>query len=106
MPKTDTAPYIIHYQFEWEYDESPRLLVHQLYTDEDGYLMVETDTILDRYDFTDEDIWELLSTHDLKDLGDFYTDEFLSPENLLTLGLPANAHAWVEALLKGIEVNA
>lgn len=102
MPKT---PYIIHYQFEWEYDESPRLLLHQLYEDPQGVMSVETDTILDRYDFTDEDIWELLSSHDIKDLGDFYVDDFQDLETMLTYELPTNANAWVEAVMKGTLTN-
>ncbi len=96
MPKTQTQ-YIIHYQFEWEYDPSPRLLLHKLY-EEDGDTMADTDIIIDRYDFTDEDVWELLSTHDIKDLGDFYASEFLSPESMLTLELPTQAEAWVKSL--------
>jgi hypothetical protein len=101
MAKTQ---YIIHYQYEWEYDPSPRLLLHELY-EEDGYLMADTDTIIDRYDFTEEDITELLATHDLKDLGDFYVDDFLSPESMLTLELPTQANAWVEAVMKGTLTN-
>ncbi len=103
MPKTQTQ-YIIHYQYEWEYDPSPRLLLHKLY-EEDGYLMADTDTIIDRYDFTEEDIWELLSTHDIKELGEFYVDDFLSPESMLTLELPTQANAWVEAVMKGTLTN-
>jgi hypothetical protein len=96
--------YIIHYQYEWEYDPSPRLLLHELY-EQDGYLTADTDTIIDRYDFTDEDITELLATHDLIELGDFYVDDFLMPESMLTLELPTNAKVWVEALTKGTLTN-
>jgi hypothetical protein len=103
MPKTQSK-YIIHYQYEWEYDQSPRLLLHELY-EQDGYLTADTDTIIDRYDFTDEDITELLATHDLIELGDFYVDDFLMPESMLTLELPTNAKVWVEALTKGTLTN-
>lgn len=103
MPKTQSK-YIIHYQYEWEYDQSPRLLLHELY-EQYGYLTADTDTIIDRYDFTDEDITELLATHDLIELGDFYVDDFLMPESMLTLELPTNAKVWVEALTKGTLTN-
>ena len=107
MPSTyETKMYDLHLLFEAGYDEVPVIRAYRVERNANGeYESDTTAGIDDRYDYTQEDCdWILANLsqqvgYPYEEIGDFYSDEWFSPNDLTQRELlPPNVLKWIDGL--------
>jgi hypothetical protein len=91
-----------HTQFEQGFDDRPVIRVYKTFWSvSEGYFETDTNDIVDRYHFTDEDVDFALKALGYDDIGDLYSDEWHSYEEIVNFDYyPPSAKKWAKELME------